>query len=52
MKKRIFALLLLLPLLITLIVPANAAYENTHKNTGDQRKDIIAVAKTQLGYKM
>ena len=51
MKKRIFALLLLLPLLITLIVPANAAYENTHKNTGDQRKDIIAVAKTQLGYK-
>jgi len=50
MKKRIFALFLLLPLLITLIVPANAAYENTHSNTGDQRSDIIAVAKTQLGY--
>ena len=30
---------------------ANAAYENTYKNTGNQRTDIIEVAKTQLGYR-
>ena len=28
----------------------NAAYENTHINTGDQREDIVGVAKTQIGY--
>ena len=34
------------------IVPlsASAAYENTYTNTGNQRDDIIGVAKTQLGY--
>ena len=25
-------------------------HPNTHVNTGDQRKDIIAVALTQVGY--
>ncbi len=29
----------------------SAAYENTYTNTGNQRNDIIGVAKTQLGYK-
>lgn len=29
---------------------ANAAYENTHTNTGNQREDIVAVAETQKGY--
>lgn len=27
-----------------------AAYENTHTNTGNQRIDIVEVAKTQIGY--
>ena len=30
---------------------ASAAYENTYTNTGNQRDDIIGVAKTQLGYR-
>lgn len=34
-----------------LCVPAAAAYENTHVNTGNQRQDIISVALTQVGYK-
>ncbi|MGN0485743.1 MAG: CHAP domain-containing protein [Acutalibacteraceae bacterium] len=29
---------------------ASAAYENTHQNTGNQRYDIVEVAKTQLNY--
>ncbi len=33
-----------------LVIQANAAYENTYTNTGNQRNDIIGVAKTQLGY--
>lgn len=28
----------------------NAAYENTHINTGNQRADIVAIAQTQVGY--
>ena len=44
--------LIMLPLcLFEAAVPAQAAYENTHVNTGDQRYDIIEVAKTQLGYR-
>ncbi len=30
---------------------AFAAFENTHKNTGDQAWDIVAIAETQVGYK-
>ena len=26
-------------------------YPNTHKNTGDQRVDIVSIAKTQIGYR-
>lgn len=32
-------------------MPVHAAYENTYKNTGNQRNDIIGVALTQVGYK-
>ncbi|MBQ9414483.1 MAG: CHAP domain-containing protein, partial [Clostridia bacterium] len=32
------------------VVSVFAAYENTHVNTGDQAADIVAVAKTQIGY--
>ena len=29
---------------------ASAAYENTWTNTGNQRRDIVEIAKTQIGY--
>lgn len=52
--KRIVCLLLalvMLPLcLVEFAVPTQAAYENTYKNTGDMRADIIGVALTQVGY--
>ena len=41
---------MLLSAVIFVSPEAQAAYENTHVNTGDQRSDIIAVAVTQLGY--
>ena len=45
---------LLALLLIQSILPmglgVQAAYENNHINTGDQRLDIVAVAQTQYGY--
>ena len=31
-------------------LPVSVAYENTYTNTGNQRADIVAVAKTQIGY--
>ena len=54
MKKRLFSLFMSLIMAISLVgvVPvmtAHAAYENTYKNTGNQRSDIIGVAKTQIG---
>lgn len=52
--KRIVCVLLaviMLPLCLwEVAVPAQAAYENTYKNTGDMRADIIGVALTQVGY--
>ena len=54
MKKtaiRFFALLLVLVTTLGVLPqPAEAAYENTHVNTGNYRQDIIAVALTQVGY--
>ena len=54
MKKtaiRLFAILLVLvTALSALPQTADAAYENTHVNTGNYRQDIIAVALTQVGY--
>lgn len=44
--------LLLLPIgLLQMPIPVYAAYENTYKNTGDQRSDLIGVALTQVGYR-
>lgn len=37
-------------LFLMLSVPVFAAYENTHKNSGNALEDLIAVAETQLGY--
>ena len=55
MKKAAFRFVLLALVLATFVgfIPqsASAAYENTHKNTGNYRQDIIAVALTQVGYR-
>ncbi len=53
-KRILCALLVLLMLPLSLTegaVPVQAAYENTYANTGNQRKDIIGVAMTQVGYR-
>lgn len=46
----ILALIIVLSLSTAMATTAFAAYENTYKNTGNQRNDIVQVAKTQLGY--
>lgn len=52
----VFVLILTLCLILSLRPVVNEArasvpdYPNTHINTGNQRKDILAVALTQLGY--
>ena len=51
MKKITAALITVIMLLQIFTVFAVAAYENTHKNTGNMPEDLIAVAYTQLGYK-
>ncbi len=52
MRRRVVFVCLAAILLLTAILPmgVSAAYENTYKNTGDQRADIIGVALTQVGY--
>ncbi len=55
LKKRFFALLSVVAVVSLLLpiagVSAQAAgFANTHSNTGDQRADVLAVAKTQVGY--
>ena len=51
MRKRTLAFILAAVMILSAIIvlPVTAAYENTHTNTGDQRYDIIEVAKTQIG---
>lgn len=49
MKKTITILLVVMALISTFMVNSFAAYENTYKNTGNQRVDIVGVAKTQIG---
>ena len=54
-KKRIRSVVTLI-LILTLMLPffptkAQAAYENTYKNTGNMKNDIIGVALTQVGYR-
>ena len=54
MGKHVMALAAAVLLLAAMAVPGTvqaAEYENTYVNTGNQRKDIIGVAMTQLGYK-
>ena len=56
MKTKKFLSVLLSLIMIISIIPmttitSSAAYENTYSNTGNQRKDIVGVAKTQIGYR-
>ena len=49
--KKVISVLMSITLFFSMFsVIACAAYENTWKNTGNQRADIIGVAKTQVGY--
>ena len=48
--RRILALVLTALLVLSQATGVLAAYENTYTNTGDQRKDIVQVALTQVGY--
>ena len=54
-QKRIRSLITLI-VIAALVIPllptqVCAAYENTYKNTGNMRNDIVGVALTQVGYK-
>ena len=56
MFKKSVRSIITLVLIIALLIPflptqVSAAYENTYKNTGNMRNDIIGVALTQVGYK-
>lgn len=52
--KKFLSIVLITVMMISVVpileVKVKAAYENTYKNTGNYRKDIIGVAKTQIGY--
>ena len=50
MKKRIHTLAVTAAVLAMLCSPVLGAYENTHRNTGNQNEDILKVSLTQLGY--
>lgn len=47
----LLALVLVFTGVVSMALPAKADYENTYVNTGDQRKDIVGVARTQVGYR-
>ena len=56
-KERICALVLAVslllgsaPLRVKAANPAGVPYRNTYENTGDQRKDILNIALSQMGY--
>lgn len=52
--KKLMAFLIIFVMMIAVVpnicIIANADYENTHTNTGNQRVDIVEIAKTQIGY--
>ena len=52
LNRRILSLLLAFGVILCLLpkTTAEAAFENTYTLTGNQRKDILGVAMTQLGY--
>ncbi len=50
-RSRALCFLLAVILVLSGALPVSAAYENAHVNTGNQRRDIVQVALTQLGYR-
>ena len=51
--KRVLAIVLCAVIVVMsncIALVSNAAYDNTYQNTGNQRVDIVGVAKTQVGY--
>ena len=48
--KKLLSIILVALMIVSMVPIANAAYENTYSNTGNQRNDIIGVAKTQVNY--
>lgn len=53
-SKRIISLMLAVVLFASMVVSSyayNDNYPNTHRNTGQHIADLIAVARTQMGYK-
>jgi len=52
LKRKTLSLVLAFSMILCLLptMTANAAFENTYVLTGNQRKDILGVAVTQLGY--
>lgn len=50
MKKRILSAIMVLTLVLSCGITAFAEYENTFLNTGNNAKDIVGVATTQIGY--
>ena len=48
--KKIFCIFLATLFLASSLTIIGSAFKNTHINTGDLKQDIIAVAKTQIGY--
>lgn len=58
MKEKLLRIVSMLVVVVMLssVIPlgagtVEAAYENVYSNTGDNRTDIIGVAKTQIGYR-
>lgn len=57
MKKRVISIILVIAICLSVfsfsVMEASAyskGYTNTHSNTGNQVKDLVSVAKTQVGY--
>ncbi|MBR6646763.1 MAG: SH3 domain-containing protein, partial [Clostridia bacterium] len=48
--KKISCIFLATIIFISIFTPTVSAFINTHTNTGDLKTDIVAIAKTQLGY--
>ena len=48
--KKIISIVTSILIFASAYVTAFADYENTHKNTGDLKQDILAIAGTQIGY--
>ena len=48
--KKLLSTILICAIMLTSVISAGAEFINDHNNTGDLKSDIIAIAKTQIGY--